>query len=328
MAEDRNNPLNDTAAPVDKDMGFDILDDMPQSSRDEFESFIDAELGADPSVGRSDSEREGEDDDPEAADETGPEITAESVGLDVPEPAQPQAAVAPPQPVAPAQPVPRWQVGNELLTAQEIIERGHFNNIMAYATQLNQRQVAPEPPPQVTPEQLVEQYRPMVDSLIDQGYIEPSFADTYPGITAGFIHLLQENNALRQRVDVSHGFVQNQERQQQIDHVNKTIDDAIDNAAGRGELFARLKDHGEREKFRSWLVETDPKFGQINGDFVARLYLAYNYNAAQETAKRAAKPRARSPETAQASSEAGATRAGHGNAAAEEPWADMYALLE
>lgn len=326
MAEDRHNPLNEgepSGAP-ESDLDDVLIDHMPQDQVDEFEAFVSEELGLESSddTGQQDTGVE-----PEEPSEPRVQESAGGGG-DSPQgdgPLQPPSDAPPSAPPASQEVVPRYRVGDQLLTAQELIEQGYLNDLITYAAQQSQQQTQQQPQQaQDDPDAVLEQYLPVVDNLVKQGYVESAFAENYPRAMAGFAYLLSQLNETRQYAQQSYQYVHQRQGETQREMVERKVNEAFDTAASAGEFYAPLKNPEERTKFQEWFVKSlNPTFDQVTPEFVQQQFLAYNYKSLQalNNAQKTQSPA--QPAAALASSENGSSRSHGVRTVPEEPWADL-----
>lgn len=323
MAEDRHNPLNqEPATPSSPEPEDNLIDHVPEPQQQEFESFVDDLMG-------------GGSEPPEVPDDepvipTGP-VEPEPVAAHPAEiPQTPQEPTAPEveHPAEPAEvptvPQPRYRVGDQLLTAQEIIEQGHFNDIMMRAQQAQQpAQPEPQQPQALTSDVLAAQMQPHVDQMIRNGFISGDFADSFPQEAAGYAYLVNIVNQLTSQVTQSSQFVSQQARRQEVNEAGQFLDSQINEAAAAGGIYADMAKNAE---FRQWVIDyLNPQMGQVNPEFLQYAWVGYHRNMLNTLQTQAAQsPTAPiPPEIAQARAENGSARMGQGPAAPVPQWADL-----
>ena len=329
MAEDAHNPMNQDqpfqapasppAAP-ESSPEPDVVDTLPADQQAELDGFIDQYLPPGDEVAGDD----GSDDTTQA--EAAP-------------PSQPSAAAETPTsaPSAPSDPAPEpapdtvqptYRIGDQLLTAQQIIEQGYFNDIIARAAQQPAQQPAQEPATQqqITSESLRQAYEPMVDSLVQQGYLTADFVDTNPQEAAGFAYLVQQHQQMAALLDQIYPYIAQQARTQQTSGIEQTLTDGMQDVAARGEIYQDLQRPEKQQEFRQWLIDyLNPTIGQLTPDFLARAYIMHSYEALQQAANGTPAAPATTPpdNVALASAEQGSARVGTEPPAPTEPWADL-----
>jgi len=148
----------------------------------------------------------------------------------------------------------------------------------------------PQPPPipqhLANPQAFLEYYQPAIDAAVREGWIDPDQAALYPMDQAFKIHLWQTLRNGTQRLEEAHQFTRTEQERRQVDEASRTLDSAIDEVAGRGEMFEALRTGEVRQGFRDFLIdEVNPRLSQITPDFLARQFYAYNHELIYNTVR-------------------------------------------
>jgi len=173
------------------------------------------------------------------------------------------------------------------------LQRKYVELLENLRQQSQQPQRPPEPPmdPRVQQAHLLAQMAPEIGNVVRQGFIEEDFAQLYPNVIA---QMLAHRNALYdivRRFDSFEQTHQGQTRQAEATTHRTNLDANLDSLAGKGELFAPLKNPTERQAFLEHLVQdVNPTVDRITPEWLARQWIAFKHEtivtAAQATAER------------------------------------------
>jgi hypothetical protein len=153
---------------------------------------------------------------------------------------------------------------------------------------------APAPVPQdprVEQAQLLAQLAPEIGQIIRQGYIEEDFGTLYPNTIAQMVAHRNMLYELTKRFDTFEQTHRGQTRQAEATTHRTNLDANLDALAGKGELYAPLKDPTERQKFLEHLVQdVNPTVDRITPEWLMRQWVAFKHEtilaATQATAER------------------------------------------
>jgi hypothetical protein len=156
-----------------------------------------------------------------------------------------------------------------------------------------QRQVqqpAPQPQPQAPPisaEMLRTAYGPTLEERVKAGFVNADFAELYPETAVSYLYDRDLFSQVAQKVDAIEqflGYVQAQGVQQNI---GATITGALDALQSQGGHFDLLKEPKVREDFTRFILELDPKRGQLTPEFLGGQFVAFNKDILLEAARQA-----------------------------------------
>lgn len=300
MAEDTHNPLNNPDAPLSQ--APPPAREEPPQADPELESFLDDVFS------------------PEAQTVDEPEDTP----APLPDQAGAPAASHQPVPAASTTPdpgVPQTQPPADDLQKQVMQEL--LTKLQAMPTQQGQ----PEPQQaqqQLTPEIIRQQMKPVVDQYVQAGWISEDMAALYPQEATAMAWMYSTISQLQQSNNQALQYIQSTQQRDVGNQAATTLDSAITEVSGRGDVFDALKDDGVRQGFRDYIIELNPLMSQLTPDFLARQYYAYNHQLILDTAKAAAAPTQKKSAAALAKQEGSSARQAPTSAPQEE-WADMLA---
>jgi hypothetical protein len=148
--------------------------------------------------------------------------------------------------------------------------------------------------PSLSPQQfqanLRAQIQPRLQQVIQNGWMEPDFAELYPNAAAQALYLTANLEdaigrlvQLEQRVGGMGASTASKE-------ARSVVDTALEAIAGQGALYDGLKDAGKRQEYLAWLAEkvnpvADWSNPEITRDVLGRQWLAFNAAAILEAAK-------------------------------------------
>lgn len=272
MAEDRLNPLNNPT--VAQNMRRPARDDDFTPPDEQFEDFIDQLSGVEPDT----------EPDIAVADDVSVAPIPDTPAVVAPPPAAaPEGsvpvAVPSPPPQVPVAPEPRFTYNGKQYTVAELAQQGLLTEALQKASQFDARQQSepqqpqqPQRPP--TMQEMQDAYGPAIRQAVDQGFLEEDVVNLYPATVTSMVHMRAQVDQIMQAVIGMAQWVNGQRQQSTMQTVERQIDDALNQAAGRGQVFAALNQEAERQKFRAYLRELNPIIDQITPDFVARQWLA------------------------------------------------------
>lgn len=147
-----------------------------------------------------------------------------------------------------------------------------------------------EPAPQPTgpdlskPDTFLEFYRPAIAAAVRDGWINEDTAALDPMGAALQIHMWNQIQQGGAQLQQTQEFTQAEQTRRSQEQATKQLDTAMDEVAGRGEIFEALKTDEVRTGFRDFLInELNPRLSQINADFLARQFYAYNHQLIFDT---------------------------------------------
>jgi hypothetical protein len=181
-------------------------------------------------------------------------------------------------------------------------------------------------PPQLTQAQIREHYIPEVQKTVEQGYMSPEFVQSFPDEATQMLYHRDIIYGLVKRVTEVVNFLNTQHQQGQAGQADTMLNGLFDAVVKeKGEFFKPLATPEVREGFKKYLTELNPYTEQLNPDFIARQYLAYNQDAILEAARMAAGGKPNPNPKANARGEGGTGNRGKAPQSQSEarPWDDI-----
>lgn len=212
-----------------------------------------------------------------------------------------------------------------------------LQQIQARGGQPQQPQEPPNPQHQITPEQLKLAYKPAIEALQSEGWIEEDMAELYPNAVTGMVSIRDEFATriamLEQAVSQFIAYQQTQQSTSQRQGVIGKIDSIFDQLAAKGGIFSDLADHEVRERFLTTIRDQlNPEISTLISDpsVLESLWIGHNHDRLvaqiQQERDRAAASSAQSRRTVVG--EGGGRRATAPQSAPPQPgemegWADL-----
>jgi hypothetical protein len=248
---------------------------------------------------------------PPSADVAQPEPTTQGTG----EPAGSQPTPSPattggePAPAAAAAPAPeekKFKIRGREYTAAELVQRRdlledleksyeqlpHLQQKYLETLEAQRQQQAPPPQmpaqpqaPPVTAEMLRTAYAPQIEESVKAGFLNADFAELYPETAASYLYDRDLFTQVAQRLDAIErlfGAAQIQGIQQSV---GAQITGAFDALQAQGGHFELLKEPKVREDFTKYILELDPKRGQLTPEFLGGQFVAFNKDILLEAAR-------------------------------------------
>jgi len=209
------------------------------------------------------------------------------------------------------------------LSLEEIIDKGYLEKIITTANQFpslqkkyqeNLEKIAdkepgrvetpPAPPAPITQEQIRNAYLPVLKATVEQGYMEPDFAEAYPDVGTNFMYGRDRIESLEEKVGYVIQWIKSESDMRNANNVKGLLDSTIDVIAAKGQgdkadpLFKPLTDPQIRADFIEWLkTDVDPKVGSITAANMEKFWFAFNakeiVNFTRESAEKAKEPKPR-----------------------------------
>jgi len=145
-----------------------------------------------------------------------------------------------------------------------------------------QRQQQPPQPqdPRVQQAQLLAQFAPELGNVVQQGYMEQDYVQLYPNVSAQMLAHRDMLYQLRRDFDQFTQSYSGTTRKAEATSHRTNLDANLDALAGKGEIYALLKDPTERQNFLQHLVEdVNPTVDRITPEWLARQWVAYKHEA-------------------------------------------------
>jgi hypothetical protein len=178
----------------------------------------------------------------------------------------------------------------------------------------------PAQPAQVTAEQILTAYAPVMEQSAKAGYIEKEAYEAFPRLVSALMYHRDLLYDVRQAVtSLMQNAVQAEGVSKRSAFLN-FLDSTCDKVAGEGEHFALIKDQKVRKGFYEYLTSLDTPVSAVNDEFIRRQWVAYNSEAVLEAARSNATTKKAADEEARrnAAGEGGGVRpAGPGKVAAK-----------
>jgi len=209
---------------------------------------------------------------------------------------------------------------------QEIVENGYLEKIITTANQFPslqkkyqetleriaakevdkpaQTEVAKPAP--ISQEQIRNAYLPVLKAMVEQGYIEPDFAEAYPDVGTNLGYFRDRMESVEEKLGYVIQWIQGEAEGKNATKVKTLLQSTIDKIAEKGQgengdpLFKPLTDPQVRSEFIDWLItDVDPKVGSLTVVNMEKFWFAFNakeiVNYTRETADKAKekKPRPR-----------------------------------
>jgi hypothetical protein len=231
----------------------------------------------------------------------------------------PAAAAAPP---APAE--KKFKIKGREYTAAEVVQRQDLieDLVQSYEqlphlqqkyleTLEAQRQLqapAPQAPvqpqaPPVTAEMLRVAYGPQIEERVKAGFLNPDFVELYPETVAAYLYDRDLFSQVAQRLDAVEQALGGAQVRSIQQSVAAQITGAFDALQAQGGHFELLKEPKVREDFTKYILELDPKRGQLTPEFLGGQFVAFNKDilleAARQTDAQARRERERTGRNAQ-----------------------------
>lgn len=268
MAEDLNNPLNNPGAepvqhtPPPREVA-------PEAPDPELEDFLDE-------VFETRNEAPTESEPPEAPP---PVQGRASEERPVADPTQQPSEAPSEEPSSHPAPVPD--------SGQEDLQRQVLQRLNEQLERMAQSPAEEPPQPEpITPEQLQQQYQPRIQQYVEAGWLDEDFVSLYPRQAALMVHMWDMGTQMQQGVQQTQQFTEQEQARRTREQAEQQIDTAINEVAARGEVFGALTDAEVRDGFKEFLVnEVNPRLSQVNADFLARQFYAYNHQLIFDLAK-------------------------------------------
>lgn len=320
MAEDIHNPLNNPGAePISPAPQASAPREEPPEPNDELDSFLDEVF-----------ETHSAADDTEPATEEPPPVQAGRPPEDRAPAAvptqQPARDATPREPSAqPAlasdAPAPTPQPENDL-------QRQTLELLNEQLRRMGQQPEPERPQPQpITPDELVRQLQPRVQQYIEAGWITEDHALLYPRETALQVHMWDQIQQGTQQLQQTREFTETEQQRRSYEAADRQINTAIDEVAARGDVFGALGDAEVRQGFREFLInEVNPRLSQVNADFLARQFYAYNHQLIFDLAnqqRESGNGQQEAPSAAQLASQEGSSARGSQVTREKPEFADM-----
>jgi len=149
--------------------------------------------------------------------------------------------------------------------------------------QMRQSPTPPEPPPtpvdpRVQQAQLLASMASEIGNVVRAGYIEEDFASLYPNMTAQMLAHRNELYTLARRVAQFEQTYRGQTHQAEVTSHRTNLDANLDALAGKGELYAPLKNPTERQAFLEHLVQdVNPTVDRITPEWLMRQWIAFKH---------------------------------------------------
>lgn len=208
-------------------------------------------------------------------------------------------------------PAKRYKIGDREITEEE------FNNLETTAKQLPTLQKkyletlekqtttptattakppAPAAPPVITQAQIRQAFMPMLQKVVELGYIEADFAEAYPDVGVGLMFFRSTIEEMDRKLGLVVDWIKAEIDKREAVSVESLIDKSIDAVLALNEPTSeKLKKSEIRAEFVAWLKnDVDPKIDKITPENMGKFWFAYNSDelraAMTQQIKKAEKP--------------------------------------
>jgi len=211
------------------------------------------------------------------------------------------------------------------LSLDEIIEQGLLEKIITTANQFpnlqkkyqeNLEKIAgkqldkpteaapPAAPTPITQEQIRNAYAPVLKTIVEQGYLEPDFAEAYPDVATNLMYYRDRMESAEEKMLYVIEWIKAESSMRDANRVRGLLESTIDILAAKGQgdkpdpLFKALIDPPTRDAFTEWLkTDVDPKVGSLTAANMEKFWFAFNakeiVNFTRESVDRAKEPKPR-----------------------------------
>ncbi len=156
---------------------------------------------------------------------------------------------------------------------------GHYQKLYEEAVAQTKQPVQPEQPAEapkpVKPDDLVKQYKPVVEALKEQGFVGEFLAEEDPAFVASIVHqaaMLEQARALIVMQDQRIRNIEQYAHTEQASSTGNMVVSLLDELASEDEFYAPLKDpQTKKQLFESWgkMFDNVPNREQAEAAFIS-----------------------------------------------------------
>ena len=266
MAEDLHNPLNNPAAePVGQDPT--PPSEEPEAN-DELSEFLSDYFESEP--------RQQAEETPAEPAPSPPQAAAEPVSEGEPADTAPETPSSPsPPPAAEVEPTE---------PPTDDLQRRVLERLNEQLERMNAPTEPAQQAEQVTPDQMVQHYQPVMQQYVDGGWLDEDFVALYPKQAALMVHMWQMGTNMQQGVQETQQYTQAEQERRSQEDATRQLNSAMDEVTGRGDVYDALKDAEVRQGFQDFLInEVNPRLSQVTPDFLAKQFYAFHHQLIFDT---------------------------------------------